>query len=320
MWSKKRQEAEQAKDKRVQLGPGGIYIPPMGVGTWSWGDRMLWGYGREDFHDDDLQEAFDVSMEAGVNFFDTAEVYGSGRSESLLGTFIRSAEGLVITATKFMPYPWRLRVKSLLGALRCSLERLGVERIDLYQMHWPFPPVSIERWMEAMAQAMEEDLIGDVGVSNYSLEQMKRAQDVLGKFDIPLVSNQVDYSLINRRVERNGLLQACKEMGISVIGYSPLGQGLLTGKYSSSSPPPGLRGMRTSRSQLERVEELLVLLQGIGEKYGGKSPSQVALNWTMQKGVIPIPGAKTGLQARENLGALGWQLEEEDVAALDKAT
>jgi aryl-alcohol dehydrogenase-like predicted oxidoreductase len=320
MWSKRRHEAEQAKDRRVQLGPGGIYIPPMGVGTWSWGDRMLWGYGREAFRDDDLQEAFNVSMEAGVNFFDTAEVYGSGRSELLLGKFIRSTDQLVITATKFMPYPWRLRSKSLLAALKGSLERLGIERIDLYQMHWPFPPVSIERWMEAMALAMEEDLIGDVGVSNYSLVQMKRAQAALEKFDIPLVSNQVEYSLVNRRVERSGLLQACEEMGISVIAYSPLGQGLLTGKYSPSSPPPGLRGIRTSQNQLERVEKLLLLLEQIGEKNGGKSPSQVALNWTLQKGVIPIPGAKNGQQARENLGAMGWQLGDEDLAALDEST
>ncbi|MDH3943014.1 MAG: aldo/keto reductase [Anaerolineae bacterium] len=320
MWSKRRQEAEQAKDKRVQLGPGGIYIPPLGVGTWAWGDRMLWGYGRGGFTDADLQEAFDVSMEAGVNFFDTAEVYGSGRSEQLLGRFIQSTDKLVITATKFMPYPWRLRGKSLLSALKDSLERLGVERVDLYQMHWPFPPIPIERWMEAMARAMEEDLIGDVGVSNYSQEQIKRAQTALSQFDIPLVSNQVDYSLLDRRVERSGLLKACDEMGVSVIAYSPLGQGLLTGKYGADAPPPGLRGVRTSRKQLDRLAGLLSLLQEIGIKHGGKTPAQVAINWTIQKGAIPIPGAKSGRQARENLGALGWQLDEEDILALDKAT
>ncbi len=303
----------------VQLGPGGVFVKPLGIGTWAWGDRVVWGYGRGEYSDDDLKAAFDACLDGGVTLFDTAEVYGSGQSEKLLGQFINSTDQLVIVASKFMPYPWRLGGKSLLGALRNSLERMGLEKIDLYQIHWPFPFVSIERWMEAMAQAVEEELIAEVGVSNYSVEQTQRAHAALAKYDIPLVSNQVEYSLVNRKVERNGLLQVCEELGVKVIAYSPLAQGLLTGKYGVANPPGGLRGRRNGRKRLVQIEKLVDVLREIGKKYANKTPSQVALNWAIQKGTIPIPGVKNLQQARENLGALGWKLYDVDVKALDEA-
>lgn len=278
---------------------------------------MVWGYGQGGFTDEDLKAAFDACLEAGVTLFDTAEVYGSGQSERLLGQFIRETDKIVIVASKFMPYPWRLRGKSLLNALRNSLERMGLERIDLYQIHWPFPPVSVERWMDVMAQAIDEELIAEVGVSNYSVDQVRRAHEALAKYDIPLVSNQVEYSLANRKVERNGLLQECKERGVKVIAYSPLGQGLLTGKYSVSNPPTGLRGRRMGRKRLAEAERLVEVMRTIGKKYDRKTPAQVALNWAIQKGTIPIPGVKNLRQARENLGALGWKLFDADMAELD---
>lgn len=302
----------------VQLGTGGIIVKPLGIGTWAWGDKMMWGYGKGGYSDDDLKEAFDACLEDGVNLFDTAEIYGSGQSETLLGQFINSADKRVIVASKFMPHPWRLRAKSLLDALRNSLDRLGLEKIDLYQIHFPVPIVSIETWMEMMAQAVEDGLITSVGVSNYSVAQTRRAHEALSNYNIPLATNQVEYSLLNRKVERNGLLQVCEELGVKVIAYSPLAQGMLTGKYGIATPPSGLRGWRNGRKRLDRIEKIVAVMRDIGKKYANKTASQVALNWAIQKGTIPIPGVKNLRQARENLGALGWKLQEVDMKLLDK--
>ena len=303
----------------IALGATDIRISPMGIGTWAWGDRFYWGYGRS-YTEADIQAAFQASLEAGITVFDSAEVYGFGQSERLLGQFVRAADQPVVVASKFMPLPWRLRRGSLLRALRGSLRRLGMERMDLYQIHWPFPPVAIERWMDALAQAVEEGLVGAVGVSNYNLDQTRRAHAALAKHGVPLASNQVEYSLLQRGPERTGLLDACHELDITLIAYSPLAQGLLTGKYKPGSPPPGLRRRRTGKDRLVQIEPLIALLWEIGGAHGDKTPSQVALNWLICKGTLPIPGAKNGRQAQDNAGALGWRLTDEQVAALDAAS
>jgi aryl-alcohol dehydrogenase-like predicted oxidoreductase len=290
----------------------------MGLGCWQWGDKLMWGYGK-DYAGVDVKAAFAASLAAGVTFFDTAEAYGNGRSEQLLGQFRREAQVPIRIATKFMPLPWRLQGDTLLSALRASLRRLGLPSVDLYQMHWPFPPVSIETWMRAMTQAVEECLTLAVGVSNYNLDQTKRAVAALAKRDIPLASNQVEYNLLQRRSERNGLLEYCREHGIALIAYSPLAKGLLTGKYTPENPPPGVRG-GVSRAYLARIQPLIARLRVIGEAHGGKLPAQVALNWTLCKGALPIPGAKSAKQMEMNAGALGWRLTDEEVALLDEAS
>ncbi|MBW8010548.1 MAG: aldo/keto reductase [Chloroflexi bacterium] len=306
--------------KNIRIGISGLTIKPLGIGTMAWGDRLMWDYGKGGFSDEDLKQAFEASLEAGVTFFDTAEIYGSGRSETLLGRFIKSSQEKVIVTTKFMPFPWRLRGKSLLSALRRSLDRLEMEKVDLYLIHWPIPTVSIGRWMQAMAQAVDEGLIDNVGVSNYGIEQTRRAHSALAKFGIPLAANQLRYSLFSRQVERKGLLKVCEELDVTVVAYSPLEQGLLTGKYSVENPPPGIRSLRTSRKKLRELTSFVNLLRNIGEKHDGKTPAQVAINWTICKGTLPIPGAKNLRQARENLGALGWSLTDEQVDLLDSKT
>ncbi len=305
--------------EQVALGPTDIRISPLGIGAWSWGDRFYWGYGRS-YTEADIQAAFDAGVAAKINLFDTAEVYGFGQSERLLGRFAKASGQPVIIASKFMPLPWRLRRASLAGALRGTLERLGVESVDLYQMHWPSPPIAIETWMDAMADAVEAGLVRAVGVSNYNVDQLRRAHAALTKRGVPLASNQVHYSLLQREPEQSGLLEACRERDVTLIAYSPLAQGLLTGKYSSDNPPPGLwRGRRAGRKRLAQIEPLIASLRHIGEAHGGKNPAQVALNWTICKGAVPIPGAKNGRQAEENAKALGWRLTEEELAALDAA-
>ncbi len=289
----------------------------MGVGAWAWGERLMWGYGR-DYSLGDLRGAFEASISAGIRLFDTAEIYGQGQSEQILGQFLKQVQEPVLVATKFMPFPWRLSRQSLLGALKSSLKRLGLTQVDLYQIHQPLPPVNIEIWMEGLAEAVNAGLTKAVGVSNYDRGQMQRAYDRLSQEGLSLSSNQVEYHLLNRKVEKNGLLRQCQELGVSLIAYSPLAMGVLTGKYSPENLPQGIRGGRYGRKYLEKVQPLLTLLKRVGAEHGSKTPSQVALNWVICKGALPIPGAKTLRQAEQNAGACGWRLSEEAVAQLDE--
>jgi aryl-alcohol dehydrogenase-like predicted oxidoreductase len=287
----------------------------IGAGVWAWGDRFFWGY-RQNYGEADVRAAFDNLLAGGIRFFDTAESYGAGQSEIILGRFIKNVPGMKV-ATKFMPYPWRLDRGSLLRALRSSLSRLGLNRVDLYQMHWPFPPVRIETWMEAMVEAASAGMVGAVGVSNYNRAQTQRAFDALARENLSLASNQVEYNLLDRRVEKNGLMQFCRERGIKVIAYSPLGMGLLTGKYSPQNAPRGVRARVYGAGLLAKAQPLIDALRKMGSDLGGKTAGQVALNWVICKGALPIPGAKNARQAEQNSAAGGWRLSEEQVAQLD---
>ena len=289
----------------------------LGLGTWSWGDRFVWGYGHG-YADDDIREVFLRSVQGGIRMLDTAEVYGQGRSEEIIGALLKETGENVFLATKFMPFPWRLSGKSLLSALRKSLGRLGLQSVDLYQIHWPWPPVTVETWMAAMVEAQHQGLIRAIGVSNYSLEQMRRAHDYLAKNGLRLASNQVEYHLLNRDVETNGVLQYCQEHNIRLIAYSPLAMGILTGKYTPENPPKGIRGNRYNRRTLAQIKPLLDMLARIGQDHEGKSAGQVALNWVIRKGGLAIPGAKNLKQMTQNEGALGWELTSSEINNLDE--
>jgi len=307
----------------IKLGRSDILISPMGVGTWAWGDNLIWGYGKGNYTDADLRDAFEISLEAGINFFDTAEVYGFGRSEKILGGFLKteavSKEKPIIVATKFFPFPFRLNRQCLQKALRRSLIRLELNSVDLCQVHWPLPPIPIETWMEGLAQAISLGLTRTAGVSNFNPQQMRRAHTALAQRGIHMVSNQVKYSLLDRQVERNGLMALCQELGVTLIAYSPLEMGMLTGKYTPSNRPRGNRRQRYSSTYLEQIQPLINLMREIGQSYAGKTPAQVALNWTICKGTVPIPGAKNKSQAQENIGALGWQLTKQELISLEEA-
>lgn len=308
-----------APTERLSLGNTDVRIPPMGVGTLAWGDRHLLGPVRGGYSEDDCWKAFEASLSAGIDFFDTAEVYGRGVSERLLGRFIRENSSQVTVATKFMTFPWRWTGRSVFRAIRGSLRRLGLPYVDLYQLHWPFPPISIERWMEGLADTVEEGLVRAIGVSNCNVEQMTRAQEALTRRGLTLATNQVQFSLLDCGAKRRALLAACLEMGVTLIAYSPLGMGMLTGKYTPQSPPRGFRRLRYGH-RFSRMQPLFTLLKEMGDSHGGKTPGQVALNWVMCKGAVPIPGAKNDRQARENAGALGWKLKDDEVIALDEAS
>lgn len=303
----------------VALGKTDIKITTVGVGAWAWGDRMIWGYGGSSYDYSDIRAAFDVSLANGTNWFDTAEVYGMGKSERFLGRFLPTATSEILIATKFFPFPWRLRKTALLRALKKSLARLQLKRVDLYQIHTPFGPWTKPEYLSVLAEAVDLGLTRAVGVSNFNTEQTKLAHDTLRDIGIPLASNQVEYSLFDRRIEKNGLLDYCRENDITVIAYSPLAKGMLTGKYGPNHPPPGPRKRMYPPEKLQQAQPLINLLKEIGTYYS-KSPTQVAINWTICKGTAPIPGAKNAKQASENLGAMGWRLTSEEVAALDNAS
>ena len=303
----------------VPLGQTDLRVSPLGIGTWAWGDRFFWNYGR-DYHADDVRSAFATAVAEGITFFDTAEVYGMGRAERFLGEMVAQSEQPVVIATKFFPFPWRLRRAAMRRALKLSLKRLGLESVDLYQIHFPWPPRSTDFWVSALGELVAEGLVRAAGVSNYNAEQMRRAHALLQTKGVPLASNQVHYSLLHRAPERNGVLNACRELGITLIAYSPLEMGLLTGKYTPENPPGGVRNRRYSRAYLARIRPLIGLLREIGQAHGGQTPAQVALNWAICKGTVPIPGAKNARQAQSNAGALGWRLSDDEIAALDAAS
>lgn len=304
----------------IKLGSDGLIVTALGVGTWAWGDTMFWTYGK-DFGAEDVAEAFKASVEAGVTFFDTAEVYGFGESERLIGQFCKQTSQPVQIATKYFPLPWRWNQSAIADALTASLERLQTEQISLYQIHWPLEFIlKTKDFMEVLAAEVKKGRIQSVGVSNYSAAQMSLAHQYLAEKGIPLAVNQVPYSLLTRQIEQNGVLEKARQLGIIILAYSPLAQGLLTGKYTAETVKSlqGARRMdsRFSPKGLQKLEPLFSTLKNLSEKYD-KTPAQISLNWLISQGnIIPIPGAKNANQAKQNAGALGWSLSPEEVELL----
>jgi aryl-alcohol dehydrogenase-like predicted oxidoreductase len=305
----------------IPLGNTDLRVTPLGLGIWQWGDTMTWEYGKG-YGDADLKQIYDATLAAGINFIDTAEMYGQGRSERVVGQFMAETQtrDQVVLATKFAPLPWRLTSGRLLHALCESLNRLGLSQVDLYQIHWPYTPVSVESWMNALADAVEAGLTRAVGVSNFSPSQTIRAHAALLRRGVPLASNQVEYSLLDRKPEISGLLKVCRDLGVSVIAYSPIAKGTLSGKYTPDNVPTGMFRRKYNRNLLAKIQPLIETLREIGQAHAGKTPSQVSLNWLICKGAVPIPGAKNLRQAQENFGAVGWRLTDEEVTRLDEVS
>lgn len=301
----------------VSLGKTDLSVSALGLGTWQWGDTSMWQYGQG-YSQSDVEAAYRASRDAGITFFDTAEIYGRGKSEQILGPLVLPERSQVVIASKFAPWPYRLTPRSLGKALDATLKRLKLVQIDLYQIHWPHGRMmSIDTLMNAMADQVESGKIRAVGVSNFSAKQMEQAHATLAKRGLPLASNQVQYSLLHRAPEENGVLQACRDMDVRLIAYSPLAKGVLTGKYHAENIKVTGQRKRFVKAfkpaALQASAPLIELLGKIGAARGDKTPSQVALNWLMRQGALPIPGAKNANQAKSNAGALGWELTDEEV-------
>ena len=220
---------------------GKATLPPLGLGAWAWGDSLFWGYSPKE--DAELAQVFDYAVENGVGFFDTAELYGIGRSESLIKNFRASwdeNEQRVSVATKFAALPWRTRRSDVVAAAKASVKRLG-RPIDLYQIHFPNAYANEQYW-DGLGDAFEAGLVKSVGVSNYGSAALRACHSKLAERGIPLSSNQIQLSLLYRCPLENGLKATCDELGVSTIAYSPLGLGLLTGKYDATHFPTGPRG------------------------------------------------------------------------------
>lgn len=303
-----------------RLGLTDISVPALGIGTWSWGDSLFWAYGKG-YGEADVAGAFRAAIAGGITLFDTAEIYGFGESERILGKLCQETGASVTLATKYFPVPWRWQRSAIAAALTASLERLQQSHIALYQIHWPLEFFLKTRdFMEVLAAEVKQGRIQAIGVSNYSAQQMRQAHEILAAKGIPLAVNQVPYSLLTPQIEQNGILATAQELGVTILAYSPLAQGLLTGKYTTGSRTTmqGARKIdpRFSDQGLAKIAPLIDLLQTLGEKYE-KTPAQVALNWLIcQENVIPIPGAKNDRQATQNAGALGWELSPEDQTLL----
>lgn len=320
-----------ATTDRVTLGTSDLSVSATGVGAWAWGDRS--GYWGSDWRADRAKNvlAYRTLLEGGVDFIDTAEVYGFGKSEELLCEFMSETANddtlaAPILATKFAPLPLRWGADDVPKALKASMQRMGKNKIGLYMQHWPAFGIqdrANDAFLEGLCRCYEQGLCDAVGVSNFNAGRVRAAAKLFKARGVPFASNQVQYSLIYRTPEiETGVLEACNEAGVTLVAYSPMAQGLLTGKYSTapgSDKPSGPRGAIFTDSRRAAVEGLVGTLREVGAAHGDKTPAQVAVNYCMSKGTVPIPGAKDGKQAAAVVGCLGWRLEEAEVQALERA-
>ncbi len=293
----------------VRLGRSDLKVSVFGMGTWQIG-TSYWGW-EKDFTKQDVVEALSYGLDSGVNFIDTAEAYGGGRSEEVIGEVIKGRRDDIVLASKV--FPTHLTYKGVLKACNRSLRRLQVSTIDLYQIHFPNPLIRLRQTMRAMETLVKEEKIRYVGVSNFGTGRTKKALRALESAQ--LVSNQVRYNLLQRGAERS-LLPFLQESKMTLIAFSPMAQGLLSGRYSVSNvPKTGVRSINPlfSPINMRRVQPVLQTLQEIGAKRG-KSISQVALNWLMREtAIVPIPGVKRRSHVEEDLGAVGWRLNDEEL-------
>lgn len=294
------------------LGKSDVKVSEIILGCWAMGGSGYFG----NLADRESIEAVRVSLELDVNTFDTAEIYGNGHSETVLGKALEGTDrDKCVISSKVFKHNMRRHL--LIRACERSLRNLKTDYLDIYFLHYPVDDVPIGESMEAMLELRERGLIRAIGLSNFSLEQQKEAMRY-GPVDVI----QPCYSLLWRYHDKD-LLPFCIENGIGVIPYSPLAQGLLTGKYGKSDVfTDGRR--RAALFQPEnypRCLEVTEVLKAVSARHG-KTPAQGAINWLlMTPGITaPIVGAKNPGQARENIGAVGWRFTDEEYAEIDEAS
>ncbi|OEH92773.1 aldo/keto reductase [Bacillus solimangrovi] len=310
-----------------RLGKSDIHISALGLGTWQFskGNGMVGRYWPV-LEKQEIQEIVNISLDGGINWFDTAEVYGKGKSEEGLADALNSvgekADDALI-ATKW--WPVMRTAKSIPKTIDERLDALKGRTIDLYMVHQPYSFSSVRAEMDEMARLLKDGKVRTVGVSNFNEEKMREAHQVLANHGYPLVSNQVKYSLVDRRIEKDGTLDAAKELGITLIAYSPLEQGLLTGKFHKN--PDLIKKMSGPRKHfstfkpatLERTKPLIDLLDRLADEYN-VTTSQIALNWLIhfhEDTVVAIPGATKKHHAEENIGTLTFKLSQEHLDEID---
>lgn len=290
------------------------------VGAWPWGDKATWKWRDEELPE--VKAAWKKLFSAGINFIDTAQAYGADHSsEEIVGQLVAEVprEDIVVQ-TKYFPSSLDAQsVEAPLNSLKDSLARLKLEYVDIYLVHGPIHPQSIKTVAEGMAKCVEKGLTRAVGVANYDVHDVQRMRDeLLSKFNVPLATNQAEFSVLRRMPEKSGEIRECAEHDMVFQSYSSLAQGRLTGKYTVENPPP--ETYRFSNYDMKDVEPVVAELRDIAEKREGgkKSVAAVALNYNMSKGTLPVVGIRNVKQAEEALEALGWRLTEEEVARIDR--
>lgn len=317
-------------DKPIQkrlLGKTDIEVTPIGLGVMQFsGNRGVFRMMFKDISQGEMDAIIQTALDGGINWFDTAELYGRGRSEAGLAKALRAAgvedQGVVV-CTKWFPI---LRTaRNIPRTIADRVRYLNGYSIDLYMVHqpWGFSPPEAE--MDAMADLVEAGTIRSVGVSNFNAKRMRRAHDALAKRGIPLAVNQVQYSLLHRKIETNGVLKTAKELGVTIVAWGPLDSGLLTGKFHRDpaileQTPFGRRG--SLRRGLERSRPVVQALEEIAGAHNA-TPAQVALSWLVNYSgdvVVAIPGASSVNQAEQSASAMRLSLSNDEMVRLDELT
>jgi aryl-alcohol dehydrogenase-like predicted oxidoreductase len=294
---------------------GGARMSAVGLGTWQFGSSE-WGYGTE-YADKVAAAIVERALDVGITLFDTAEIYGFGRSERILGRALAQRRSEAFLATKILPV---LPVGPVvMSRARGSARRLGVTSIDLYQIHQPNPVVPLSSTMPAFARLMDDGLVRHAGVSNYSLSRWQAAEAALGR---PVLSNQVRYNLVDRRPERD-LLPWAQAHDRLIIAYSPLAQGLLSGRYDADHRPTDMVRANSPAflpDNLRLAAPLIDTVKSVAAAHGA-TPSQVALAWLIRRpNVVVIPGASSVAQVEANAAATEIEISDDEDAALCKAS
>lgn len=293
--------------------------PKIALGTWSWGIGNVGGdqvFGNH-LGEADLRPVFDAAMQAGLNLWDTAVVYGMGASEDILGAFAKTCpREKIILSTKFTPDIAGEGANPVEEMCDGSLKRLGTDFIDLYWIH---NPGDVEKWTPGLIPLVKSGKVKCVGVSNHNLEQIKRAEEILSAEGVHLSAIQNHYSLLYRSSEDAGILDYCKEKGIEFFSYMVLEQGALSGKYDTAHPLPegSMRGA-TYNPQLAQIEKLTAVTKKIAEKHKA-APAQIPVAWAIAKGTTPIIGVTNPAQVADAVKAAGITLSNGEMAELEQA-
>jgi aryl-alcohol dehydrogenase-like predicted oxidoreductase len=314
--------------EKRRLGKTDIEITPIGLGCWQFSQKAnLVGRTWDSIGIEAITSVVDTALKGGINWFDTAELYGGGRSEENLAAALGKLgvkPASVVIATKW--WPLFRRAASIGSTIGTRLSKLNPYPIDLYQVHQPFSFSSVPAQMREMAKVLHAGKIRSVGVSNFNVARMEAAHGALAAEGIVLASNQMRFNLLDRSIEGSGVLASAKKLGITIIAYSPLAQGVLTGRFHED--PASLQKLSRMRRMgstltpagLKRSEPLVNELRLIARAHG-VSPGQVALSWTVSfhgNSVVAIPGATKPGQAEQSAGSMAVRLSDKELARIDE--